>query len=793
MATGWNLPDATAARKSRNRGGSGRVVDTAVYLDKEGNVIGNTAAQQARLQEQEATRRQKAETQKKQQAAQATQQQRQEEIRQEQAQKETLQQQTARQIYYPNRPVASEETISMRPEFDTSPFYKQPPAGVYPAPEPSAAEKVRRFGERQIDALRQTKPGVASPSDPYGKYTDITPAAIGIAGLSFGRGVADVGLGFVEDISPVSFEGKAKIPLKGTAQAIIRPDKTVKALANTLATDPARGIGQITGIYLTSKVISKAAPEPAPFYEVTRATGPIRILETSEGGQVLIESITSTSKAKTPPRPQSFTAEVAGRTTETQGNVQASARVQDIVKVDPKKGTLQTITRETSQPEVFYSEQTIVQPKVQLTPKKGAITTTTQVDPYTRFFLKDTNVFLSDNPAVGRINTKGGEFQSILITDQPGPGKLYPGLEVVEQKVSGYTRTTTKATTEAEIKLPAQENTLSYREGTIQPKNPRGTKTPSSPSLPGGDRYVFADVAPSGEILYLDVAKPFKPVINVLVKPTSFTYQAAKTSIASLPFGSLITQPKTTEKPTPITEPAIKTEQASQPGILQGDTVVPPRPREILEYPTKTSLVFEEIAGTTRKPRIDTKPATDTTTKTGTTPIIQPVEIIEEDTAQQQRPDQIISTTPTTAQQQRLFPTTPRPTPPRAIFTPPRPILEDNNIDLSTGFSVFIRRQGKFTKSPGTYTQEDALNYGAYKVGNTAAASFFIQQSDQPASNTFTKKGKLTDFIKKGGIFIEKPSRRIKSSGELREITFKGIASQNSKKSAGRLRKLLGV
>lgn len=45
----WNLPDATAARKRRKSGGSGRLRDETIYLDKEGNVIGNTQAQQERL------------------------------------------------------------------------------------------------------------------------------------------------------------------------------------------------------------------------------------------------------------------------------------------------------------------------------------------------------------------------------------------------------------------------------------------------------------------------------------------------------------------------------------------------------------------------------------------------------------------------------------------------------------------------------------------------------------------------------------------------------------------------
>jgi hypothetical protein len=44
------------------------------------------------------------------------------------------------------------------------------------------------------------------------------------------------------------------------------------------------------------------------------------------------------------------------------------------------------------------------------------------------------------------------------------------------------------------------------------------------------------------------------------------------------------------------------------------------------------------------------------------------------------------------------------------------------------------------------------------------------------------------DFYKsKSGMFVEKRERRIKSSGELQEITFKGIMSKKSKKKKSKL------
>jgi len=92
------------------------------------------------------------------------------------------------------------------------------------------------------------------------------------------------------------------------------------------------------------------------------------------------------------------------------------------------------------------------------------------------------------------------------------------------------------------------------------------------------------------------------------------------------------------------------------------------------------------------------------------------------------------------------------------------------------GFDVFVRRRGLFNKvNIDPLPRLQAFNKGLVTVGTTAAASFKILPSQSMASSSFSGRGVISDFTQKNGVFIEKPSRRIKSRGELEEITFKGL------------------
>lgn len=103
------------------------------------------------------------------------------------------------------------------------------------------------------------------------------------------------------------------------------------------------------------------------------------------------------------------------------------------------------------------------------------------------------------------------------------------------------------------------------------------------------------------------------------------------------------------------------------------------------------------------------------------------------------------------------------------------------------GFDVFVRRSGSFQKiNYAALAKEEAVQFGAWKVGHTAAATFQIRPAREKVKQRFKGKGMLADFYQKrgkgGNMFIEKRGRRIKSRGELQEITFKGISAQKARK-----------
>lgn len=110
-----------------------------------------------------------------------------------------------------------------------------------------------------------------------------------------------------------------------------------------------------------------------------------------------------------------------------------------------------------------------------------------------------------------------------------------------------------------------------------------------------------------------------------------------------------------------------------------------------------------------------------------------------------------------------------------------KPRVEENKYKFS-GFDVLVRKKGKFIKiNKGALSRIEALNLGAYKVGTTSSASFKIAPSKFSTREYFKGTGNFIDFYSKGNIFIEKKTRRIKSIGELQEITFKGIQANKNK------------
>lgn len=131
----------------------------------------------------------------------------------------------------------------------------------------------------------------------------------------------------------------------------------------------------------------------------------------------------------------------------------------------------------------------------------------------------------------------------------------------------------------------------------------------------------------------------------------------------------------------------------------------------------------------------------------------------------------------------RFAPVVSQPTKPIKPIVPSFKKPTERVVSRSGGFDVLVRKRGKFIKiNKGALSRGEALNLGAYRVGTTSSATFKLSPSKSSATERFTGRGIFSDFYTKGDLFIEKKSRRIKSQGELSEITYKGIASQKYKK-----------
>jgi len=166
------------------------------------------------------------------------------------------------------------------------------------------------------------------------------------AGLALvGYGAGEFGVGVLKDFSAIDYAtGKLRIPLTDTVKAITNPIQTGAQFAEFAAINPERAAGQLIGIYALGKVLGRAVKGP-PEYTVDVATGKLRILETSEGGQVLIETTTRNYKGAGTPKPQSFYANVKGIVTQSSQYVAIKKFVQDTIKVDPKKNTVKIVDR----------------------------------------------------------------------------------------------------------------------------------------------------------------------------------------------------------------------------------------------------------------------------------------------------------------------------------------------------------------------------------------------------------------------------------------------------------------
>ena len=99
-------------------------------------------------------------------------------------------------------------------------------------------------------------------------------------------------------------------------------------------------------------------------------------------------------------------------------------------------------------------------------------------------------------------------------------------------------------------------------------------------------------------------------------------------------------------------------------------------------------------------------------------------------------------------------------------------------------FEVEVRKRGEWagvSKGFG-FSEQEAFQKGLVEVGTSARASFRITKARKNVvKKRFFGRGMIGDFYKKGNVFIEKRSRRIKSKGELEQITYKGQRAIKSK------------
>jgi len=126
------------------------------------------------------------------------------------------------------------------------------------------------------------------------------------------------------------------------------------------------------------------------------------------------------------------------------------------------------------------------------------------------------------------------------------------------------------------------------------------------------------------------------------------------------------------------------------------------------------------------------------------------------------------------------------------VSTPTSYYSKKSKYSLGNLFSAEVRKRGRWvTVDPGFgYSESEALHKGLFSAGHSASASVRVVKA-KPGSKKkrFYGRGIFSDFYSKGNVFIEKRGRRIKSRGELEEITFKG---QRARKNTPLKKSIMG-
>lgn len=110
------------------------------------------------------------------------------------------------------------------------------------------------------------------------------------------------------------------------------------------------------------------------------------------------------------------------------------------------------------------------------------------------------------------------------------------------------------------------------------------------------------------------------------------------------------------------------------------------------------------------------------------------------------------------------------------------------------GVSLFVRQRGVFRKIGAFGSEREALLKGKAIISSTARASFKIQtpMGEQVSSRGLLPKLQFYKSNKEQNVFIERREKRIKSPGEKREITYKGIFASRMKSNRKKMFNFFG-
>lgn len=277
---------------------------------------------------------------------------------------------------------------------------------------------------------------------------------------------------------------------------------------------------------------------------------------------------------------------------------------------------------------------------------------------------------------------------------------------------------------------------------------------------------LFSTNIPSGQLVELLPSQPTKVGFGPLGTVTTKSFPRKEIPLTTTPSKGIITGPTTSDLSREFKPPVItrETEKATVTPVIR-----------IMPSITRPKTDVKRKQGTRTQPsqKIITSPITKTDVKTDSR--IKQKQLQTPSITQKQRVTQ-------TFQQSFSSLTTPSRFS-KGIVTPIKTPFK--RIESSGGFFVEIREKGLFRKVKGSFSDvRSAFGGGKRIVGGKAAASFRIRESrtGRIISDLQIEDQTIRKSKKEEGVFIERRGKRIKSGGELKEITYKGVRASKRKR-----------